>query len=94
MAQQLSSHRVELTFVGLPPARQVARASGVTEVEVDGHRLRCCVCGSFQPFLEALHGSEVISLTSTHSSCRSHLTKGVSDHDRYETDNDQWARTD
>jgi hypothetical protein len=70
MAQELSNHRVEVTFVGAPPARQVALASGVTEVEVDGRQLRCFVCGSFQPFLEALHGSEVISLTSTRSSCR------------------------
>ena len=59
MAQELSNHRVEVTFVGPPPARQVALASGVTEVEVDGRRLRCFICGSFQPFLEALHGSEV-----------------------------------
>ena len=49
---------------------QIARASGVTEEEVNGRQLRCFVCGSFQPFLEALHGSEVISLTSTRSSCR------------------------
>jgi len=33
-------------------------------VNVDGYRLRCLVWGSFQPFLEALHGYEVISLTS------------------------------
>ena len=70
MAQELSNHRVEVTFVGPPPVRQIARASGVTEVEVDGRQLRCFVCGSFQPFLEALHSSEVISLTSTRSSCR------------------------
>jgi len=65
MAQELLNHRVTLTFVGPPPARKVALASGVTEVEVDGRRLSCFVCGSFQPFLEALHGSEVINLTST-----------------------------
>ena len=70
MDDELTAHRVEATFVGSPPARQMARASRVTEVEVDGHQLRCFVCGSFQPFLEALHGSEVISLTSTQSSCR------------------------
>jgi hypothetical protein len=40
-------------------------ASGVSDVEVDGPVLRCRVCGSFQPFLEALRGYEVISLTST-----------------------------
>ena len=51
-------------LVGPPPARQVALASGVAEVEVDGHELRCLVCGSFQPLLEALQGYEVISLTS------------------------------
>ena len=70
MDDELTSHWVEVTFVGSPPARQMARASGVTEVEIDGQQLRCLVCGSFQPFLEALNGSEVISLTSTQSSCR------------------------
>jgi hypothetical protein len=64
MTEDFSSQRVEVTFVGLPPARQIARASGVTEVEVDGCRLRCLVCGSFQPFLEALRGYEVITMTS------------------------------
>jgi hypothetical protein len=62
--KELSSHRVDITFVARPPVRQVARASGVTDVEVDGCRLQCHVWGSFQPFLEALHGSEVVSLTS------------------------------
>jgi len=64
MAQEVSNHRVAVTFIGRPPARQVARASGVTDVEVDGHQLRCLVCGSFQPLLEALQGYEVINLTS------------------------------
>ena len=65
MTEELTSQRVEVTFVGSPPARQIAQASGVTEVSVDGRRLRCVVCGSFQPFLEALRGYEVISLVST-----------------------------
>ena len=56
---------VEVTFVGTPPVRQMERASGVSEVEVDGPVLRCVVSGSFQPFLEALRGHEVIQLTST-----------------------------
>lgn len=51
--------------MGAAPARQVESASGVRDVEVDGSILRCLVCGSFQPFLEALRGHEVISLTST-----------------------------
>jgi hypothetical protein len=45
--------------------RQIERASGVSEVEVDGQLVRCLVHGSFQPFLEALRGYEVVSLTST-----------------------------
>ena len=56
--------RVEVTFVEAPPARQIERASGVSEVEVDGHAIHCVVFGSFQPFLEALRGREVIGLTS------------------------------
>jgi hypothetical protein len=64
MTDELTSQRVEVTFVVRPPARQIARASGVTDVEVDGCRLRCLVHGSFQPLLEALRGYEVISLTS------------------------------
>lgn len=55
---------VEVSFVGTPPLQQVKRASGVSEVEVDGVVLRCLVCGSFQPFLEALRGHEVITLRS------------------------------
>jgi hypothetical protein len=65
MNEELPSRRVEITFVGRPPARQIARASGVSDVEVDGHRVHCLVSGSVQPFLEALHGYEVIGLTAT-----------------------------
>jgi hypothetical protein len=65
MAQELPVQRVEVRFVGTPPTAQVERASGVSEVKSDGSMLRCLVCGSFQPFLEALRGHEVISFTST-----------------------------
>jgi len=64
MTKELATQRVEVTFVGSPPVRQIARAIGVTEVKVDGHRVCCLVWGSFQPFLEALRGYEVTSLTS------------------------------
>ena len=64
MGDELSVQRVEVTFVGSPPLRQVERALGVSEVEVDGSVLRCTVNGSFQSFLEALRGFEVISLKS------------------------------
>ena len=68
MTEELPNQRVEVHFVGSPPARQIARASGVSEVEVEGSRLRCVICGSFQPFLEALRGYEVVGLTSISTS--------------------------
>ena len=64
MVEKIRIHRVEVSFVGTPPARQVERASGVSDVAVEGSILRCLVCGSFQPFLEALRGYEVVSITS------------------------------
>jgi hypothetical protein len=64
MFNSRASWRVEVTFVGSPPTRQIERASGVSDVEVDGHTLRCFISGSFQPFLETLPGYEVIGLTS------------------------------
>jgi hypothetical protein len=68
MAEQLKVQRVEVSFVGAAPVQQVERASGVSQVEVHGRVLRCTVFGSFQPFLEALRGHEVISLRSTQES--------------------------
>ncbi len=65
MADERLLQRVEVRFVGAPPAQRVERASGVSEVTLDGHLLRCTVHGSFQPFLEALQGYEVVSLKST-----------------------------
>jgi hypothetical protein len=65
MTESEPIRRVEVSFVGSPPVHSVVRASGVSEVETVGPLLRCLVSGSFQPFLEALHGHEVISLTST-----------------------------
>jgi hypothetical protein len=65
MAQDLPLQRVEVSFVGAPPTKEIERASGVSQVEIDGPILRCLVWGSFQPFLEALRGHEVISLKST-----------------------------
>jgi hypothetical protein len=65
MTRELPTQRVEVSFVGAPPAQQIERASGVSEVEVDGPILRCLVCGSFQPFLEALRGHEVVNLSTS-----------------------------
>ena len=63
--QMSGFRRVEVSFVGTAPARQVARASGVSYVETDGSTLRCLVYGSFQPFLEALRGHEVVGFSSS-----------------------------
>jgi len=65
MTREPPTRRVEVSFIGVPPAQQVERASGVSEMEVDGRILRCVVCGSFQPFLEALRGHEVVSFSAS-----------------------------
>jgi hypothetical protein len=62
MDAEPATQRVEVRFAGMPPVDQVERASGVSDVVRDGRVLRCLVCGSFQPFLEALRGHEVVSL--------------------------------
>ncbi len=67
MEDELPLQPVEVTFVGAPPLHQVERALGVSEVSVEGSVLRCTVYGSFQSFLEALRGHEVISLKSIRS---------------------------
>jgi hypothetical protein len=65
MVDNPPTQRVEVTFLGTPPTRQLERATGVIDVDVDGQTVRCLVYGSFQPFLEAVRGYEVISLTAT-----------------------------
>ncbi|HVH64627.1 MAG TPA: hypothetical protein VM674_01220 [Candidatus Acidoferrum sp.] len=65
MSGMVTVQRVAVRFVGAPPVRQVERASGVSQVQTEGPVLHCLVIGSFQPFLEALRGHEVISLEST-----------------------------
>lgn len=65
MSKEAPIQRVEVTFVGAPPLGPMERASGVSEVQVHGRVLTCVVSGSFQPFLEALRGHEVVNLTST-----------------------------
>jgi hypothetical protein len=65
MIAQHSTQQVEISFAGTPPVHQIERASGVSAVHVDGQIVRCLVAGSFQPFLEALRGHEVITLQST-----------------------------
>ncbi len=54
--------RVELTLAAKPPA--LSRVKGVSDVEVDGTRVRCQVTGSVQPLLTALDGHNVVEMLS------------------------------
>jgi len=65
MSTQPPTQRVEVTCLGTPPTQLIERASGVSEVVIEGQVVRCLVTGSFQPFLEALRGCEVITLQAT-----------------------------
>jgi hypothetical protein len=76
VTEELPTQRVEVSFVGAPPIQQVERASGVSDVEIDGSVLRCMVWGSFQPFLEALRGHEVTSLQSRPTHATSEMGMG------------------
>jgi hypothetical protein len=64
MKTEQPTQRVEVRCLGTPPVRAVEQASGVSDVEIDGSMVRCLVTGSFQPFLEALRATEVISMQS------------------------------
>ena len=72
MPGDLPIRRVEVSFAGTAPTQQVERASGVSDVEIDGAVLHCLVCGSFQPFLDALRGYEVVGLSAVSASDFSH----------------------
>ena len=76
MVKDAATQRVEITFVGTSPTRQIERASGVTDVQVDGQTVRCLVCGSFQPFLEAVRGYEVANLTAIPAPAGTDVTNG------------------
>jgi hypothetical protein len=65
MSEELKSRTIEVSCVGRPPSERVARASGVSDLRVEGLVLQCRVTGSVQPFLEALSGSEILSLTTS-----------------------------
>ena len=65
MSAQHPTQRVEATCLGTPPARQIERASGVSEAVIEGQVVRCLITGSFPPLLEALHGCEVITMQAT-----------------------------
>jgi hypothetical protein len=77
MNENVSARRVEVRFVGALPLQHIERASGVSDVEADDALVRCLVSGSFQSFLEALRGHEVVGLTSTPESGPTPQQKGT-----------------
>lgn len=61
---EIHLHQVELEFAGDVPVAAVRAVPGVDHVEVEAHRLRCSVRGSFDPFMKAVAGSEVLVFNS------------------------------
>jgi ABC-type multidrug transport system ATPase subunit len=56
-------HQVEVEFDSDPPDT-LHEADGVSDLELEGRRVRCTIHGDFEPFLRALAGGRVVSLTS------------------------------
>ncbi len=61
---EIRFHQVEMELAGEVPLAAVRAAAGVDRVEVEDHRLRCIVRGSFDPLMKALAGSEILNLSS------------------------------
>ena len=61
--RHLSALSIEATFEGAPP--DVTGVPGVSDIEVQGPRLRCQVTGSIGPLLRVLSGAGVRELLST-----------------------------
>lgn len=57
-------HEVEVEFGNEPPLHQLRGAEGVSLEEVDGHRVRLTVRGSFEPLMAALQGHRIVNLVS------------------------------
>jgi ABC-2 type transport system ATP-binding protein len=68
--RRIRIHRVEIEFGpdSAVPEAQIRSAEGIEDVTVTGHRVTCTLRGSFDPLLQAIHGSEVIDLVSTEPS--------------------------
>lgn len=64
----LRIHHVEIEFAGQPPGQAIEAAEGVSDVRVDGSRVRCNVRGTFEPLLSAIAGRGVVNLVSTEPS--------------------------
>ncbi len=64
--RHLSALTIQITFEGPPP--DISQVPGVSAVAVDGHRVRCELTGPVDPLLQALCGTHVRELLSTHPS--------------------------
>jgi ABC-2 type transport system ATP-binding protein len=56
--------QVEIQFGGTIPIEAIRSASGVDQVQVSDHTVRCDVRGSFEPLMKALCDSQVVSIAS------------------------------
>jgi ABC-2 type transport system ATP-binding protein len=60
--RHLSALSIEATFDASPP--DLRRIPGVSDIDVDGHRVRCHVVGSVEPLLQVLAAAGVHELLS------------------------------
>jgi ABC-2 type transport system ATP-binding protein len=61
---EIRVHQVEIKFAGTVPLAAIRAAQGVDRIEVDDHRVRCVVRGSFEPLMNALTGARVVKFVS------------------------------
>jgi ABC-2 type transport system ATP-binding protein len=64
----LRIHHVEIEFAHEPPVAAIEAADGVSDVRVEGSRVRCNVRGGFEPLLAAIAGRGVVNVVSTEPS--------------------------
>jgi ABC-2 type transport system ATP-binding protein len=62
--RRLRIHHVEVELAGTADVERLKRVPGIEQLKVDGNRIHCNVRGSFEPFLEALQGQQVLNLVS------------------------------
>jgi ABC-2 type transport system ATP-binding protein len=60
--RHLSALSIEATFTAAPP--DLSRVPGVSDIEIDGNRLRCRVYGSVEPLMQRLTAAGVTQLLS------------------------------
>ena len=61
---EIRVHQVEIEFAGSVPVAAIKAAQGVDRVEVNDHRVRCVVQGSFEFLMKALAGATVVNFVS------------------------------